>query len=169
MKHAEATKLKKLTRQLAKTLTEQNLSLVTAESCTGGWIAKCCTDIAGSSVWFDRGFVTYSNASKQDMLGVSVESLMKFGAVSQEVVEQMAIGALNNSQADIAVAVTGIAGPDGGSDEKPIGTVWVAWASKKTIRSRKYQFEGKRETIRLSSLLSCLTEICTKELIFKYI
>jgi nicotinamide-nucleotide amidase len=131
MKHAEATKLKKLTRQLAKTLTEQNLSLVTAESCTGGWIAKCCTDIAGSSVWFDRGFVTYSNASKQDMLGVSVESLMKFGAVSQEVVEQMAIGALNNSQADIAVAVTGIAGPDGGSDEKPIGTVWVAWASKK--------------------------------------
>lgn len=159
MRHAEVARLKKLTKELAKTLTENNLSIVTAESCTGGWIAKCCTDVAGSSAWFDRGFVTYSNSSKQDMLGVSETSLQQFGAVSEQVAKEMAQGALKNSKSDIAVAVTGIAGPDGGSEEKPVGMVWIAWAGKKTIRTHNFLFEGKREQIRYKTVIEAMTGI----------
>ncbi len=159
MRHEEVARLKKLTKELAKTLTENNLSIVTAESCTGGWIAKSCTDVAGSSAWFDRGFVTYSNASKQDMLGVSEISLQQFGAVSEQVAKEMAQGALKNSQADIAVAVTGIAGPDGGSEEKPVGTVWIACACKKTIRAHNFLFESQREQIRYQTVIEAITGI----------
>jgi nicotinamide-nucleotide amidase len=129
---------------------------VTAESCTGGWLAKCCTDLAGSSAWFDRGFVTYSNASKQDMLNVQEQTLITHGAVSQYVSEEMAQGALNNSQADIAVAITGIAGPDGGSVDKPIGTVWIAWAKADHTFSQLFQFEGKREQIRYLAIIESI-------------
>jgi nicotinamide-nucleotide amidase len=159
MKHAEVAQLKKLTRKLAKTLTEHNLSIVTAESCTGGWLAKCCTDIAGSSAWFDRGFVTYSNASKQDMLNVNQQTLITHGAVSQYVAEEMAQGALNNSQADIAVAITGIAGPDGGTDDKPVGTVWITWAYPDKVKSQLFQFEGKREQIRYLAILAAISDL----------
>jgi nicotinamide-nucleotide amidase len=132
---------------------------VTAESCTGGWLAKCFTDLAGSSAWFDRGFVTYSNASKQDMLGVSKASLEKYGAVSEQVAKEMVQGALKNSQADIAVAITGIAGPDGGGDEKPVGTVFIAWASHHHVNYKRFQFEGNRESVRLASILSSMEEL----------
>jgi nicotinamide-nucleotide amidase len=159
MKHAEVAQLKKLTRKLAKTLTEHNLSIVTAESCTGGWLAKCFTDLAGSSAWFDRGFVTYSNASKQDMLGVSKASLEKYGAVSEQVAKEMAQGALKNSQADIAVAITGIAGPDGGTNDKPVGTVWIAWAKADNTFSQQFKFEGKREQIRYQSIIESINGI----------
>lgn len=159
MKHAEVAKLKKLTRQLAKTLTERQLSLVTAESCTGGWVAKSCTDIAGSSSWFDCGFITYSNASKQAMLGVSKHALKQFGAVSEQVAKEMALGALKNSLADVSVAITGIAGPDGGSEQKPVGTVWIAWANRESVHSQLFHFDGKREQIRYQAVIEAVTGI----------
>ena len=159
MKHAEVAKLKKLTKQLANTLIEQQLSIVTAESCTGGWIGKCCTDVAGSSAWFDRGFITYSNQSKIDMLAVNQESLTAFGAVSEQVATEMAQGALQNSKADIAVAVTGIAGPDGGSEDKPVGTVWIAWAKKQSVEAQLFQFDGKREQVRYQTIIEAMNGI----------
>lgn len=121
----------------------------TAESCTGGWIAQEITDVPGSSAWFDCGFVTYSNAAKQRMLGVKEATLQQFGAVSEEVVTEMVSGALRNSAADIAVATSGIAGPDGGSDEKPVGTVWFAWGDTEgEILTEKKVFSGDRENVR---------------------
>ena len=114
--------------ELGSYLLEAGLSVTTAESCTGGWIAKVITDIAGSSAYFQRGFVTYSNDAKHSMIGVSEQSLSAFGAVSEAVVREMAAGALDTADADLAVSVSGIAGPDGGSDEKPVGTVWFGWA-----------------------------------------
>lgn len=124
-----------LAQHVLSTLTEQNLKITTAESCTGGLIASMLTREAGASASFEAGFVTYSNAIKSKILGVPEQLLMKYGAVSQEVVIAMAQGALEQSSADLAIAVSGIAGPDGGSDEKPVGTVWLAWGSKKTLRS----------------------------------
>lgn len=106
---------------------EKQLWLATAESCTGGWISQSITDIAGSSQWFDRGFVTYTNEAKQDMLGVAQATLAQHGAVSEQTVIEMVQGALANSRADVAVAVSGIAGPTGGTPEKPVGLVWHAW------------------------------------------
>ena len=119
-----------LVQQLATIATQQKLIISTAESCTGGLIAAVCTDLAGSSVWFDRGFVTYSNEAKQDLLGVTEETLLGQGAVSAATVAQMAQGALARSKATIAVSVSGIAGPGGGTLDKPVGTVWLAWASE---------------------------------------
>lgn len=124
-----------LAKHVLSTLTEQNLKVTTAESCTGGLIASMLTREAGASASFEAGFVTYSNAMKSKLLGVPEQLLMKYGAVSQEVVIAMAQGALEKSSADLAIAVSGIAGPDGGSDEKPVGTVWLAWGSKKTLKS----------------------------------
>lgn len=145
---------------LAEQLTQRGWMLAAAESCTGGWIAKCCTDMAGSSAWFDRGFITYSNAAKQDMLGVRAETLAQYGAVSEAVVAEMATGALRHSQAHIAVAVSGIAGPSGGSPEKPVGTVCFAWAMRNgEVLTKTCQFAGDREAVRWQSVVFALNGI----------
>lgn len=134
---------------VTKKLQKNNLSLVSAESCTGGWVAKKMTDLPGSSTIFDRGFVTYSNQAKQDMLGVSIETLDNFGAVSEKVVIEMVEGALANSQADIALSISGIAGPGGGTAEKPVGTVCFGWMRRgeKAI-AKTLLIEGDRDQIR---------------------
>lgn len=154
------TTLTQCVSQLADLMVQQKLSLVAAESCTGGWIAKCCTDLPGSSAWFERGFVTYSNESKQSLLGVSIDTLAQYGAVSAQTAEAMASGALRHSLADISVAVTGIAGPDGGSAEKPVGTVWFAWARKdRSVQSECHHFDGDREYIRRQAVQTALEGI----------
>lgn len=150
--------LYELAEQLGHKLTARGDKIATAESCTGGWIAEIITEVPGSSTWFDRGFVTYSNNAKVQMLGVNPQTLAQYGAVSAEVVTEMVAGALANSEADWAIAVTGIAGPDGGSDEKPVGTVYIAWKHKTGIaRAEKMQFSGTRYQIRLQSVLKALT------------
>lgn len=152
--------LDKLASELGRLLQDKGLTLVTAESCTAGWIAKVITDIPGSSNWFDRGFVTYSNLSKQQMLGVSAASLAQHGAVSAEVVSEMARGMLANSDARVGVAVSGIAGPDGGSEEKPVGTVFFAWAQDggETLVQR-LQFAGDRNEVRHQSVRVALERL----------
>jgi nicotinamide-nucleotide amidase len=131
--------------------------LATAESCTGGWVAKCLTDIAGSSQWFERGYVTYSNLAKQQSIGVAASVIETFGAVSRPTVEQMAAGALHDSGADMAVAITGIAGPDGGSAEKPVGLVWFALAQHAAAPvAEQHQFRGDREAIRRAAVATAL-------------
>ena len=160
MKNISDASLKEVTTQLADTLLNRDKTLVTAESCTGGWVAKCCTDLAGSSAWFDRGFVTYSNEAKQQQLGVGKITLEKNGAVSQAVVEEMASGALMHSLADISVAITGIAGPGGGSEQKPVGTVWIGWGHRdEAVKSHCFQFDGDRETIRRQAVFEALNGI----------
>ena len=142
---------------LAEHLTQRGWMLATAESCTGGWIAKICTDVAGSSTWFDRGFITYSNEAKQDMLGVCAENLAQFGAVSEAVVAEMAAGALRHSRAHIALAVSGIAGPGGGSPEKPVGTVCFGWAVRGgEATTTTCHFAGDREAVRWQSVVYAL-------------
>ena len=131
----------------------------TAESCTGGLIAKALTDRAGSSDWFDRGFVTYSNAAKIEMLGVPSATIESRGAVSEAVARAMATGALKYSEADYAIAVTGVAGPGGGSAEKPVGTVWIAVASETTREARLHQFDGDRAAVREATLLAALEAV----------
>lgn len=151
-----------LIQEIALILKRLNWQLVTAESCTGGLIASSITEIPGSSSWFERGFVTYSNLAKQEMLSVPNELIEKFGAVSEEVASAMAIGALKNSLGDIALSVTGIAGPDGGSEEKPIGTVWLAWAIRNgSIKTMRKQFDGTRQEIRLASCYESLQGVLT--------
>jgi nicotinamide-nucleotide amidase len=144
----EAT-LTALASELAAALKVRGLKLALAESCTGGMVAEAITRVAGSSAWFDRGFVTYSNQSKTDMLGVSPCTLEKFGAVSEQTAVEMALGALKHSQAQIAGSITGIAGPDGGSAEKPVGTVCFSWTdlNKSTSTATKH-FTGNRQQIR---------------------
>jgi len=138
-----------LVAELADCLLAKGWTLATAESCTGGWIAKCCTDLAGSSAWFERGFVTYSNEAKQELLGVALEELESEGAVSEAVALSMARGARYRSGANAALAVTGIAGPDGGAEDKPVGTVWFAWSVDGGIdRSEVMQFAGSRDVVR---------------------
>lgn len=122
--------------------------LATAESCTGGLIAKLCTDLSGSSTWFERGFVTYSNSAKSDMLGVNLDLIEQQGAVSEPVARAMAEGAIKKSQAHWSVAVTGIAGPTGGSKLKPVGLVWFAWSNEEQTISHNKIFEGDREMVR---------------------
>ena len=135
--------------KVSKRLHENNLSVVSAESCTGGWVAKQFTDLAGSSAIFDRGFVTYSNQAKQDMLGVSIEALDKYGAVSEQVVIEMVEGALKKSQADIALSISGIAGPGGGTEKKPVGTVCFGWMKKgNKPHVKTIIFKGDRDEIR---------------------
>lgn len=146
-----------LATKLAARLQQQDLRLAVAESCTGGWIAKVCTDLAGSSRWFDRGFVTYSNQAKQDMLGVPADLLRDCGAVSQAVVEAMAAGALDHSRAQVSVAVSGIAGPGGGSNDKPVGTVWIGWAGPHgALLSKRFRFQGDRERVRRQAVSAAL-------------
>jgi nicotinamide-nucleotide amidase len=141
-----------IAEKVFRKLKEKQLTLVTAESCTGGMIASALTDIAGSSAVFDRGFVTYSNAAKMDMLGVPEETLEQYGAVSVEVAQAMAQGAIDNSYADIAVSVTGIAGPTGGSTEKPVGLVIFGILQKGAIpQTHIKNFTGDRNAIRTQS------------------
>ncbi|MDG4549113.1 MAG: nicotinamide-nucleotide amidase [Candidatus Contendobacter sp.] len=132
-------------------------TLAVAESCTGGWIAKTVTDIPGSSGWFDRGFVTYSNAAKSELLGVREVTLAEHGAVSAEVVAEMAVGALERSRANLALAVSGIAGPDGGGPDKPVGTVYLAWASREgPTRVERRHFKGGRDAVRRETVVAAL-------------
>jgi len=146
-----------LAEKLAVVMLARGLKLASAESCTGGWIAKCLTDIAGSSDWFERGFVTYSNAAKQEALGVSAETLSLNGAVSEQTVREMAAGALRHSQAGVSVAVSGIAGPAGGSADKPVGTVWFGWAwPDRSVTVRQCRFEGDREAVRRAAVATAL-------------
>jgi nicotinamide-nucleotide amidase len=137
---------------VADLMLKNQWKLATAESCTGGLIAAACTDLAGSSAWFERGFVTYSNEAKTEMLGVDAALIAQHGAVSEEVVRAMALGALAHSHAQVAVAVTGVAGPSGGSTEKPVGTVWMAWALPGQLVSEACHFEGNRATVRAASV-----------------
>lgn len=141
--------LRQLSQQVGEKLKRLGATLTTAESCTGGWIAKVITDIPGSSVWFERGFVTYSNEAKHQMIGVESTTLEKYGAVSEAVVREMAQGALYAAGADYAVSVSGIAGPNGGSKEKPVGTVWFSVASKTEGTTARHQrFNGDRNAVR---------------------
>ena len=130
--------------------------LVTAESCTGGWAAQAVTAVAGSSDWFDRGFVTYSNDAKREMLGVGADTLARHGAVSEQTALEMAAGALARSRASVALAITGIAGPAGGSAAKPVGTVCFAWAAGSATRSETMLFPGDREAVRRQSVIHAL-------------
>jgi len=141
---------------VADRLLEHRQKVCTAESCTGGLIAKTFTDLAGSSDWFECGFVTYSNAAKTDMLAVPASLIEDYGAVSEAVATAMASGALRHSQADYSVAVTGVAGPGGGSDDKPVGTVWIALASAEQMIARRYQFDGDRQAVRAATMQTAL-------------
>lgn len=154
-----------LAGKVGRQMQDRGRRLVTAESCTGGWIAQCVTSIPGSSRWFERGFVTYSNESKQDLLGVPAEVIATHGAVSAETVAAMVGGALAHSRADCAVAVSGIAGPEGGSPDKPVGTVWLAWQLRGTAPvTRCFRFEGDRESVRRQAVMAALEgliDVCT--------
>lgn len=161
--------LDRIASELGGHLKALGLTLATAESCTGGWVAKVVTDIPGSSAWFDCGFIAYSNAAKVEMLGVSAQTLAAEGAVSEATVREMAQGALAHSRACVALAVSGIAGPDGGSEDKPVGTVWFAWALARAgdiqVWTQRLQFAGNREEVRHQSVrvgLERLLEILTQ-------
>jgi len=157
-----AEALADLATGMAAALRRRGEWLATAESCTGGWVAKICTDLAGSSAWFERGFVTYSNDSKQEMLGVSAGTLDRYGAVSEQVVQEMAAGVLQNSHAQWALAISGLAGPGGGSREKPLGTVCFAWAGADGwMMSRRYCFGGDREAVRRQAVSKALLLLTT--------
>ncbi len=131
---------------------EKGLFMATAESCTGGMIAAACTDIAGSSAWFERGFVTYSNAAKTDMLGVGAALIAQHGAVSEPVARAMAFGAIRHSAAQVSVAVTGVAGPTGGSIDKPVGTVWFGFSVGGMLTSEAMRFDGCRASVRAATV-----------------
>jgi len=153
-----------IVERLAALLIARGDMLATAESCTGGWVAKVCTDLAGSSAWFERGFVTYSNEAKQEMLGVAAGTLASFGAVSEQTVVEMAAGALAHSRARWALAISGVAGPGGGTPDKPVGCVWLAWAGPDDWRlTRRCQFAGDRDAVRRQAVhtaLQVLVEHC---------
>lgn len=153
-KEADSSDLENLLKELSNLLIKKNLMLVTAESCTGGLIAASCTELPGSSQWFDRGFVTYTNKAKHDMLGVPVDLIEQHGAVSQQVVEAMAAGAHRKagSKNRIVISVSGIAGPDGGTPDKPVGTVWIGYADDKGVESKLLQLKGSRADIRQATV-----------------
>jgi nicotinamide-nucleotide amidase len=154
------------TQLLATHLVKRKRIISLAESCTGGMLAELLTSIAGSSQWFDRAFITYSNDAKMEMLGVREATLIGQGAVSGACIEEMVIGALQASHAHLSVAISGIAGPSGGSDEKPVGTVWIAWVGHHIpLRKEKFIFKGDRDSIRqqacfaaLTGMLACLNQ-----------
>jgi len=145
-----------LTGLVADLLLKHQWLLATTESCTGGMIAAACTDLAGSSAWFERGFVTYSNAAKTELLGVDATLIAAQGAVSEAVVRAMAAGALVHSRAQVALAVTGVAGPSGGSADKPVGTVWFGWATPKGVSSEAQHFDGDRAAVRQATVQHAL-------------
>jgi nicotinamide-nucleotide amidase len=148
-----------LAAKLGRRLKAAREVLVTAESCTGGWVAQALTSVAGSSGWFERGFVTYSDASKQELLGVRKKTLADHGAVSEETAREMARGALARGKGTIALSVTGVAGPGGGSRDKPVGTVCFAWAHGKRLRSETRRFRGDRESVRRQSVIHALAGV----------
>ncbi|MFA6302613.1 MAG: CinA family protein [Legionella sp.] len=151
--------LSSLIKELAHLLKQKKWQIVTAESCTGGLIAGAFTEVPGSSEWFERGFVTYSNLAKHEMLGVPKELIAEFGAVSEQVAQEMAAGALKNSAGQIAVSVTGIAGPDGGSADKPVGLVCFAVAFGQHIELATKHFTGSRQDIRLASVAYAVSAV----------
>jgi nicotinamide-nucleotide amidase len=152
--------LSPLSRRLGKALLKSRLRLVTAESCTGGWAAQAVTAIAGSSDWFERGYVTYSNAAKQQLLGVRTRTLKRHGAVSEHTAREMARGALRSGRGDIALAITGVAGPGGGTPAKPVGMVCFGWATGRklglNLRSETRRFRGSRTRVRRQSVIHAL-------------
>jgi nicotinamide-nucleotide amidase len=149
-------------QNLASNLATQNLKVTCAESCTGGLLAANLTRLPGSSAWFDMGFVTYSNEAKQQMLNVNPSTLAHYGAVSEEVVREMALGALISSKADYALSISGIAGPTGGSEEKPVGLVWFGLASKKRIWAESKIFNGDRDQIRAQAVQHAVQLLLSK-------
>ena len=152
--------LRRFASQVAETLRANGEMLATAESCTGGWIAKACTDLAGSSEWFESAAVTYSNRAKQASLGVTSATLEKHGAVSRECALEMAAGVLVRSEVNVAVAVTGIAGPSGGTKEKPVGTVWIAWQRRGgTACVELFHFDGDRDAVRRQTVAAALAGV----------
>ncbi len=161
------TQFTEVAQILAQQLKQRQQVVAVAESCTGGWIAKVLTDLAGCSAWFDRGFVTYTNEAKHQMLGVSLKTIEQFGAVSEETVHEMALGVLNNSPARYSLAVSGIAGPSGATEGKPVGTVWFGWAIRdEEVVAESCCFEGDREAVRRQAVaysLRRLVEIITAE------
>ena len=156
-----ANLVQQLAIRVGNRLREERLLLVTAESCTGGMVASAITDISGSSAWFERGFVTYSNQAKTEMIGVRAELIDKHGAVSELVARAMAEGALRNSRAQLSLAITGIAGPGGGTAEKPVGTVVLAWANRIHTVCQTLKLKGDRRQIRLQSAEHALRGVLT--------
>jgi len=148
-----------LSEQLGRALLQKSATVTSAESCTGGGVAQAITAIAGSSAWYNRSFVTYANSAKQEMLGVDAALLEEHGAVSEPVVIGMAAGAAQRADADYAVAISGIAGPDGGTEEKPVGTVWFAWRSPDGVIARKYLLSGDRHAVREQAVKISLQEL----------
>jgi nicotinamide-nucleotide amidase len=148
-----------LVEQLAAQLQRRRWMLATAESCTGGLIAGACTDLSGSSNWFERGFVTYSNAAKAELLGVDANLIQQHGAVSEEVAHAMATGALAHSRAQVAVAVTGVAGPTGGTPDKPVGLVWFGFALPGRLLTEKMNFPGDRAAVRAATVQHALRRL----------
>ena len=148
-----------LSREVAERLLSAKRRLATAESCTGGWIAKLCTDIAGSSDWFECGFVCYSNAAKTRDLGVPEKLIESEGAVSDAVVRAMAEGAIERTDANVGIAVSGIAGPSGAVPGKPVGTVWLAWGGAGRIDAERLQLDGDRTAVRLASVAAALRRL----------
>lgn len=148
-----------LCERLAEVLQARGWMLATAESCTGGLIAAACTDLSGSSNWFERGFVTYSNAAKQELLGVDPALLAQHGAVSEVVARAMAFGAVRHSQAQVSVSVTGIAGPTGGTPQKPVGTVWFGFQVDGRLTSETRRFEGDRAAVRRATVEHALRRL----------
>ncbi len=145
-----------LSRKTGKALKKKGQTLATAESCTGGWVAQAVTSVAGSSAWFECGYVTYSNAAKREALGVSRKTLLRHGAVSEATAREMARGALERSHAGLSLAVTGIAGPGGGAPGKPVGMVCFAWAQGRRVRSETRRFKGGRTSVRRQSVVHAL-------------
>lgn len=149
--------LNQLAAQVGATLKARGWTLATAESCTGGWVGEAVTSVAGSSRWYDRGFITYTNESKQEMLGVSAQTLAEYGAVSEQTVKEMAAGALKHSRADITVAISGIAGPGGAVPGKPVGTVCMAWAMHSGGgHAKTFHFDGDRTEVRRQAVIVAL-------------
>ena len=148
-----------LAERLAALLQAQGRMLATAESCTGGMISAACTDLAGSSNWFERGFVTYSNEAKTELLGVDAALIARHGAVSEEVARAMASGAISRSRAQVSVAVTGVAGPTGGSAAKPVGTVWFGFALPGRLVSEVQRFDGDRAAVRGATVRHALQRL----------
>jgi nicotinamide-nucleotide amidase len=159
LQNKEHSEPSKLVNELATKLLAHGWSMATAESCTGGMIAAACTDLSGSSNWFERGWVTYSNAAKTTELGVPAALIAEHGAVSESVARAMAAGALQNAVAQVSVAVTGVAGPTGGSADKPVGTVWFGWATPAGVVSEVQHFSGDRAAVRAATVQHALKRL----------
>jgi nicotinamide-nucleotide amidase len=166
---SDSDAMEELSRALVRELIDSGRSVAAAESCTGGWIAKCITDVPGASLCFAYGIVSYSNGAKESLLGVSPQTLEQSGAVSEATASEMAEGVIRLSGADLAVAVSGVAGPDGGSEEKPVGTVWLAFAERRKgktrVQTKLHSFDGDRRAVRQKTVVVALQGL--RELLHK--